>query len=173
MIISLLYKNSPEDLRLILIDPKMVELSSYDDIPHLAMPVITDSKLASQALKWAVEEMERRFVLFNNMHLKNIVAYNKKVDEEGGKKMPYIVIIIDELSDLMMVAANEVESHIQRLTQKPEPRNPRDCGNATSFDRHYPRQHQKQHFGTGRLPGCFQCRFADDSRPRRSGNFAR
>ncbi|HON64432.1 MAG TPA: DNA translocase FtsK [Bacilli bacterium] len=118
MIISLLYKNSPEDLRLILIDPKMVELSSYDDIPHLAMPVITDSKLASQALKWAVEEMERRFVLFNNMHLKNIVAYNKKVDEEGGKKMPYIVIIIDELSDLMMVAANEVESHIQRLTQK-------------------------------------------------------
>jgi len=118
MIISLLYKNSPEDLRLILIDPKMVELSSYDDIPHLAMPVITDSKLASQALKWAVEEMERRFVLFNNLHLKNIVAYNRKMDEDYGDKMPYIVIIIDELSDLMMVAANEVESHIQRLTQK-------------------------------------------------------
>ena len=118
MIISLLYRNTPEDLRLILIDPKMVELSTFDDIPHLAMPVITDAKQASMALKWATEEMDKRFILFKSYHVRNIDGFNELMHESKGAPMPKIVIIIDELADLMMAAGNEVESYIQRLTQK-------------------------------------------------------
>lgn len=118
MIISLLYRNSPETLRLILIDPKMVELSTFDDIPHLAMPVITDAKQASMALKWATEEMDKRFVLFKSYHVRNIDGFNELMVESNGTTLPSIVIIIDELADLMMASGNEVESFIQRLTQK-------------------------------------------------------
>lgn len=117
---SLLIKNSPDDLKLILIDPKMVELTPYNDIPHLLTPVITDAKVASQALDWVVNEMERRFQIFASSRARNIQAFNRNVlegivDEE---KMPYIVIIIDELGDLMTVASREVETSIQRITQK-------------------------------------------------------
>lgn len=118
IIISLLYRNTPEQLRLILIDPKMVEFSCYDEIPHLALPVITDPKRASAALRWATVEMDKRFSIFKSVHARNIGAYNDYIEENGGQIMPSIVIIIDELADLMSVAASEVEGNIQRLAAK-------------------------------------------------------
>ena len=118
VIISLLYRNTPEQLRLILIDPKMVEFSCYDEIPHLALPVITDPKRASAALRWATVEMDKRFSIFKSAHARNIGAYNDYIEENGGQIMPSIVIIIDELADLMSVAASEVEGNIQRLAAK-------------------------------------------------------
>jgi S-DNA-T family DNA segregation ATPase FtsK/SpoIIIE len=118
ILMSLLYKYSPDDLKLMLIDPKMVELSAYNGLPHLVTPVITDSKIATAGLKWAVEEMEKRFVMFSNGHVKDITTYNEKALRENSVKMPYIVIIVDELADLMMIASNSVEEAIMRLTQK-------------------------------------------------------
>lgn len=119
IIVSLLLKNHPDDLKFILIDPKMVELSIYDDLPHLLTPVITDPKMAATALSWAVEEMDKRFVKFANSRSKDLKGYNQKAIENPDlEKMPYIIIIIDELADLMMVSANDVEDAIQRLTQK-------------------------------------------------------
>lgn len=118
IIVSLLYRNTPDQLRLILIDPKMVEFSCYDEIPHLALPVITDPKRASAALRWATTEMDKRFSIFKSVHARNIAAYNEYIEENGGKIMPQIVIIIDELADLMSVAASEVEGNIQRLAAK-------------------------------------------------------
>ena len=120
ILVSLLLKNSPDDLRLILIDPKMVELAPYNDLPHLITPVITDSKVASQALSWAVEEMERRFMIFASSRARNLQSYNENIAQGivEGDKMPRIVIIIDELADLIMAASKEVEDSIQRLTQK-------------------------------------------------------
>ena len=119
ILMSLLFKYSPDELKLMLIDPKMVELSSYNDLPHLLTPVITDSKIATAGLKWAVEEMERRFVTFSNDRVRDIKSYNDKILSEGNTDiMPYIVIIVDELADLMMVASSSVEEAIMRLTQK-------------------------------------------------------
>lgn len=120
MLVSLLIKNSPEDLKLILIDPKMVELAPYNDLPHLITPVITDARMAAQGLEWAVEEMEKRYQLFADNKSRDIKTFNDKVakGQVEGPHMPYIVIVIDELADLMMVAANEVEDSIQRITQK-------------------------------------------------------
>lgn len=119
IIVSLLMKNSPEDVKFILIDPKMVELTLYNDLPHLVTPVINDPKMAATALSWAVEEMDRRFLSFSNNRVKDIQGFNQKVKEEPNlEKMPYIIIVIDELADLMMVSANDVEESIQRLTQK-------------------------------------------------------
>lgn len=118
LIISLLYKYSPEEVRLIMVDPKMVELSMYNGIPHLLIPVVTDPKKAAGALNWAVNEMTRRYDLFNNNSCRNIEGYNELADKgKVGEKLPYIVIIVDELADLMMVAAGEVESYIARLAQ--------------------------------------------------------
>ena len=116
ILMSLLYKNHPEELRLLLIDPKMVELAPYNDLPHLVSPVITDVKAATQSLKWAVEEMERRYKLFAKYHVRNITAFNKKASYE--QRMPKIVIVIDELADLMMMAPQEVEQSIARIAQK-------------------------------------------------------
>jgi DNA segregation ATPase FtsK/SpoIIIE, S-DNA-T family len=120
ILISLLIKNSPEDLKLILIDPKMVELTPYNDLPHLVTPVITDVKMASQALNWAVDEMERRYQKFAHSRARDIKSFNANVKRGliDEPKMPYIVIVIDELADLMMVAAHDVENAIQRITQK-------------------------------------------------------
>ena len=117
---SLLLKNNPDELKLILIDPKMVELAPYNNLPHLITPVITDAKVASKALDWVVQEMERRFKVFAKYRSRNLDAFNenvelKKIDHE---KMPHIVIVIDELADLMMIASREVEYAIQRITQK-------------------------------------------------------
>lgn len=117
IIMSILFKSSPDDVKMILIDPKVVELSVYNKIPHLAIPVVTDSKKASAALNWAVREMERRYSLFSDNQVRDIKGYNEKQKINDLEKLPYLVIIIDELSDLMMVSANEVESYICRLAQ--------------------------------------------------------
>lgn len=112
---SLLYRNSPADLKLILVDPKQVELKPYDEIPHLLTPVITEPEKCISALKWAVAEMERRYKALAEVKKRNIHEYNNLKKEEG---MPYIVIVIDELADLMMMAARDVEALIVRIAQK-------------------------------------------------------
>ncbi|MHD0397435.1 DNA translocase FtsK [Staphylococcus simulans] len=116
ILLSLLYKNHPEELKLLLIDPKMVELAPYNGLPHLVSPVITDVKAATQSLKWAVDEMERRYKLFAQYHVRNITAFNKKASYE--QRLPKIVIVIDELADLMMMAPQDVEQSIARIAQK-------------------------------------------------------
>ncbi|MBE7437968.1 MAG: DNA translocase FtsK 4TM domain-containing protein [Spirochaetales bacterium] len=115
VIASLMYRLSPQELRFIMIDPKFVELSLYEGIPHLLMPVITDVNRARLALAWAVEEMDRRYMHLAGKKARDIASYNQKMPDEA---MPYIVILIDELADLMMMAAREVEDSIIRLTQK-------------------------------------------------------
>ncbi|NOQ47232.1 MAG: cell division protein FtsK, partial [Desulfobulbaceae bacterium] len=110
---SILFKATPEDVRLLLIDPKRIELSVYEDIPHLLHPVVVEPKMASRALMWAVREMERRYRLLEEMRVKSIYSYNEVAEE----KLPYIVIIVDELADLMMVASKDVETSIARLAQ--------------------------------------------------------
>ncbi len=116
LIISLLYRSSPEDVRLILIDPKVVELNVYNGIPHLLIPVVTDPRKASGALSWAVSEMLKRYDLFKEKGVRDFAGYNKNL-LEGEKKLPQIVIIIDEMADLMMTARNEVEDSVCRLAQ--------------------------------------------------------
>lgn len=118
IIVSLLYKYSPKDLRMILIDPKMVELSVYNEIPHLLIPVVTDSRKAGKALYMALQEMERRFKLFSQYSVRDISGYREKQSiDQDMENMPFIVVIIDELSDLMMVASKDVEGCITRLAQ--------------------------------------------------------
>ncbi|USL35996.1 MULTISPECIES: DNA translocase FtsK [Priestia] len=120
IIVSLLYKAAPHEVKLMLIDPKMVELAPYNGIPHLVSPVITDAKAATTALKWGVEEMERRYELFAHAGVRDITKYNERVKEHNEKsgELPYLVIIIDELADLMMVSPGEVEEAICRIAQK-------------------------------------------------------
>ena len=143
MLVSLLYKSTPDDVRLILIDPKMLELNVYDDIPHLLTPVVTDMAEASNALRWAVGEMENRYRVMSALGVRNITGYNKKVNDaiEAGqpipdplftpnefmgedqvaptlKKLPYIVVIVDEFADLIMVVGKKIEELIARLAQK-------------------------------------------------------
>jgi len=120
LLISLLYKSSPSELKLLLIDPKMVELAPFNHIPHLVSPVITDVKAATAALRWAVEEMERRYQLFAHIGVRDITRYNTIATEKRqfAQKMPYLLIVIDELADLMMMAPTEVEEAICRIAQK-------------------------------------------------------
>lgn len=135
MITSIILRARPDEVRMIMIDPKMIELSIYQDIPHLLLPVVTEPKKANLALKWAVREMERRYKLLSDVHARNIEGYNKKIDagEYENKlpdinsteemvvhqgRLPYIVVIIDEFADLMMVASKEVEESVCRLAQK-------------------------------------------------------
>ena len=116
---SILYKAKPSEVKLILIDPKMVELSGYNGIPHLLIPVVTDPKKAAGALDWAVNEMESRYAKFAEAGVKEIKGYNKLMERDAsGRRLPQIVIVIDELADLMMVAANDVETSICRIAQK-------------------------------------------------------
>ena len=132
MIQSLLYTVTPESVRFLMVDPKRIELSVYQDIPHLLHPVVTQPKDANKALKWAVREMERRYMLLSDRGVRNIDSYNRKIvkeekpkdpTEENGqdrgtdRHLPYIIIIIDELADLMMVSSKEVEESITRLAQ--------------------------------------------------------
>ena len=123
LIMSILYKSSPENVRLIMVDPKMVELTAYNGIPHLLIPVVTDPKKAAGALNWAVDEMTKRYQLFANYNVRNLEGFNKKVKEQGPnedpmfKHMYQLVVIVDELADLMMVAHKEVEDSIVRLSQ--------------------------------------------------------
>lgn len=120
LIISLLLKNKPDELKLMLIDPKAVEFVFYEDLPHLVTPIISDPKLASQALKWACDEMDNRYKMFAQLRVRNIEDYNYKLENEGYSepKMPYMLILIDELADLMQTASADVEQSIQRITQK-------------------------------------------------------
>ena len=118
IIISLLYKSGPEDVKLIMVDPKMVELGIYNGIPHLLIPVVTDPKKAAGSLQWAVTEMLRRYKLMSDVGVRDLESFNSIVtQEEGGQKLPQVVIIIDELADLMLVAAKEVEDSICRIAQ--------------------------------------------------------
>jgi len=130
LIASLLFKASPENLRLLMIDPKVVELTMYNEIPHLLVPVITEPKKASEALKWAVAEMESRYQLLAKLSVRNLADYNAKTEKitatsmsedeeaEAPKKLPYIVIIIDEFADLMLTAPADVETSLMSLAQK-------------------------------------------------------
>ena len=120
MLVSLLYKATPQELKLLLIDPKMVELAPYNRIPHLVSPVITDVKAATAALKWAVEEMERRYELFVHAGVRDITRFNEQAEKAGqySSKLPYILVIIDELADLMMMSPADVEEAICRIAQK-------------------------------------------------------
>lgn len=117
IVASILYKARPDEVKMIMVDPKVVELGIYNGIPHLLIPVVTDPKKAAGALNWAVGEMMRRYSLFAETGTRNISVYNEHIEKNGGEKMPQIVIIIDELADLMMVAAKEVEDYICRLAQ--------------------------------------------------------
>ena len=123
LIMSLLFRNAPSDMRLIIVDPKQVEMVAYNDIPHLLTPVITDTSKALSAMKWAAGEMDRRYSQMADEKVKKITDYNdkmeqkKKAGEENVEKMPYIVIVIDEMSDLMMQASKELEPLIVRIAQ--------------------------------------------------------
>ena len=118
IVTSILFKAKPDEVKFIMIDPKMVELSVYNDIPHLMVPVVTDARKAASVLNWAVQEMEKRYGLIAQAGVKNIETYNKYYAEEKDKQMSSVVIIIDELADLMMVAPHDVEDAICRLAQK-------------------------------------------------------
>ena len=120
LLLSILYKATPQQVKLLLIDPKAVEMAPYDALPHLLSPVISDPKAAAAALKWVVTEMDERYEKLAAAGVRNIEQFNDRADanEEPGLKMPYIVIIIDELADLMMMAASEVQDYIVRITQK-------------------------------------------------------
>ncbi|MBR2855324.1 DUF87 domain-containing protein [Candidatus Saccharibacteria bacterium] len=122
LISSLLYRNAPSDMKLIIVDPKQVEMAQYEDIPHLLTPIITSTEKALSAMKWAVGEMERRYTQMANEKVKNIADYNAKMekdkDPEKEGKMPYIVIVIDEMADLMMMAGKDLEVLIVRIAQK-------------------------------------------------------
>ena len=128
LITSLIYKSSPEDVRLVMVDPKVVELQVYDGIPHLLVPVVTDAKKAASALNWAVKEMTRRYNLIQEKRVRDIESYNQTIENENKyvntddesevkEKLPYIVIIIDEFADLMLVASKDVENAIMRIAQ--------------------------------------------------------
>ena len=118
IVMSLLYRCTPNDVRMIMIDPKVVELQVYNSIPHLLVPVVTEPKKAAAALSWTVQEMENRYKLFAKYNLRDITAYNQFAPEHGLPRMPRIVIIIDELADLMMVVRDSVEEAINRIAQK-------------------------------------------------------
>lgn len=118
LLVSLILRNRPDEVKLILVDPKQVELANYSDLPHLVTPVINDPKMASEALKWACEEMDRRYRAFSSVRAKDLVSYNEKIkNDKSIKKLEFIVIVIDELADLMMTCGNDVEDSIQRITQ--------------------------------------------------------
>ena len=117
IVACLLLTNTPDQLRLLMIDPKMVELSVYNGIPHLLSPVVTEIDKAAGVLFWAVKEMERRYTLFSKANARDLPRYNSYLDKNGEKRMPYIVVVVDEMADLMMAAPEEVEKHICRLAQ--------------------------------------------------------
>nr|MDD6336670.1 DNA translocase FtsK [bacterium] len=114
---SLLYRVTPQDMQLIMIDPKVVELSMYNGIPHLKYPVVTDAKKAAGTLGWVVNEMENRYHLFEKRSVRDLARYNEVIQEEGGDKLPFLLVIVDEMADLMVVARNEVEESITRIAQ--------------------------------------------------------
>ena len=193
MILSLLYKSEPKNVRFILIDPKMLELSVYQDIPHLLAPVVTDMKQAANALQWCVAEMDRRYKLMSWLGVRNLSGYNHKIAdaEKHGRKLedpatiesgnpqplqalPLIVVVIDELADLMMVAGQEGRGADRapgaegaRRGHPPDPRHAAPVGGRDH------RPDQGQHPDAHRLPGGLQGRFAHHPRPVGGGRAAR
>ena len=119
ILISLIYRNSPDRVKFIMIDPKRVEMTPYNGIPHLLAPVVTDAKKSINVLKWATQEMDRRYELLSDLHVRNIHGYNEKIEKEGGdlQKLPFIVVVIDEMADIMSMYKKEVEAIIVRLAQ--------------------------------------------------------
>lgn len=117
IIMSLLYRSAPDEVKLILIDPKMVEFTTYNGIPHLLIPVVTDPRQAAGALNWGVQEMLRRYKLFADNNVRDLGGYNETAEKKGLERLPQIVIAIDEFSDLMMAASKEVEDSVCRLAQ--------------------------------------------------------
>jgi S-DNA-T family DNA segregation ATPase FtsK/SpoIIIE len=115
IICSILFKSTPDEVRFLMIDPKRIELSGYEDIPHLLHPVVVDPKMANRALQWAVREMERRYMLLDEKRVKSFASFNQVAQDD--EKLPLIVIVVDELADLMMVSSREVEESIARLAQ--------------------------------------------------------
>ncbi len=163
MIMSVLFKSTPEQVRMILVDPKRVELGMYEGIPHLFTPIITEAKLAANALRNAVREMERRLKLLAANHVRNIDQFNKLFDhgseylfeDANQEPLPYIIIIIDELADLMMLDRSNVEESIT----PPRPDGPRcrhspGAGDAASFGRRHHRTHQGKCADAYELPAC-------------------
>ena len=119
IITSILYKAHPDDVKLIIVDPKIIEFSSYEDLPHLAMPIVTEPKVAQMALKWCVDEMERRYQMLKPVHAKNLAEYNRIASSDMAlPHIPYILVVIDELADLLGVSGADTMSYIQRITQK-------------------------------------------------------
>ena len=195
MVLSLVYKATPEHVRMIMIDPKMLELSVYEGIPHLLSPVVTDMKQAANALRWCVAEMERRYQLMSALGVRNIGGFNRKVKEaeEAGKPikdpirlqkiaqgvpgvvaedvedlttLPFIVVIIDELADLMMIVGKKVEELIARLgAEGARLGHPFDPGDAAAVGGCDHRPHQGEHPDAHRVPGLGQGGFAHHSRP--------
>ena len=185
MILSLLYKAEARDVRLLMIDPKMLEMSVYEGIPHLLAPVVTDMRQAAHGLNWCVAEMERRYKLMSKLGVRNLAGYNAKIDEakareefiynpfsltpdspEPLEREPHIVVVIDELADLMMVVGKKIEELIARLAQKA-----RAAGIHLILATQRPergrdhRPHQGQHPDPHRLPGVEQDRLAHHPRP--------
>ena len=196
MILSLLYRLTPDQCRMIMIDPKMLELSVYDRIPHLLSPVVTEPAKAIRALKWAVEQMEDRYRMMSTINVRSLSGFNQRVREAKGsgkpfvrkvhtgyddagvpeyeeevldyETLPLIVVVVDELADLMMTAGKEVEFLIQRLAQKgPRRRHPPDHGNAAPIGRRHHRRHQGEPADAHQLPGDQQDR--QPHHPRRAG----
>ena len=179
MIVSILYKATPEEVRFLMVDPKRIELSTYEGIPHLLHPVVTNPKVATTSLRWAVEEMERRYGLLSDLEVRNIENYNQKLikeqkvytddeDEPRLRLLPYIVIIIDELADLMLVCSRETEEYLIRLAQKSRAcGHPPHSGHPAALGGCHHRPHQGQLPHPDFLPGFFQGRFPDHSGHRR------
>ena len=180
MICSLLYKARPEEVKLIMVDPKRIELSNYDGIPHLITPVVTDSKKATNALYWAVREMERRYELLSEKKARNIKQYNQKMDTEkpaagqSAEKLPYVVIIIDELADLMMLASPGRGGGAHPAgPDGAGRRHPSDPGHPAPLGGCADRHHQGQLSHPAQLPGFFQDRLPDHHRRQRRRKPAR
>ena len=184
MIVSLLYKALPKQLRMLMIDPKMVELKIYEDIPHLLHPIVTDPKLASNALIWAVQEMENRYRTLAECGVRNIDQYNALLKDPDAHRrarkaapdddtptpepMQYIVIIIDEFADLMMVAPKDVEDSVTRLAQKARARrHPSHHRHAAAVGRRHHRRHQGEFPVAHLVSGRVEDRLAHD--PRHAG----
>ena len=183
LICSWLMYCHPDDLKLLLVDPKKLELSYYQDIPHLLHPVVTEPEKVPKVLSWAIREMERRYTLLSQTGAKNVESYNKKVrsgeivgteDGPAPEKLPYIVIIVDELAELMMVAAKDIEISIARLGSDGSSfRNPPDSGDAAAFRGCYHRRDQGEFPGPNVVSGFSEAGFQDNSRHDRRGTSAR
>ncbi len=169
VITSMLYKASPYELKFIMIDPKMLELSVYEDIPHLLHPVVTEPKRAAAALKWAVEEMEKRYRVLSEEGVRDIETHNRNVEklqteDKWEKLLPYIVIVLDELADLMMIAPSEIKESIRACRKRRGPRAYTSSSRRSALGRHRGRAYKGELPGEDIVPRVVEDRFEDHSR---------